>query len=276
MKKIKLADKQEILNKSTEALEEYLKSILVQIDKISFKQLKDFCTPLKEYYRLTGQKILPGTASYDFLVCFFGKYHPNWDEKTHGADVEYFHVEIAEQGNTFCFYLYIGGIREDIGYSQIALKFKKINDIKRACREAIHPLITDFKKKMLESVILRCPITGELLNTTNMAVHHEVFIFDDIVTEWVDINGGEDEVFKYVNQTVGNGTVTKFTDKKLINDFVDYHNKHTKVCVLSERGHKIRHQEIKASQNGNSSLKEYPIDWYTLPLGNNMIFNGLP
>ena len=107
MEKIRLASKQEIVNMSEETLNEYIRSFLKQVEKISFTELKKFCTPLKEYYKQTKQNILPGTASYDFLVYFFSKYHPNWDEKTHGFDVEYFRVECAEQSSTFCFYLYI-------------------------------------------------------------------------------------------------------------------------------------------------------------------------
>lgn len=257
---------QAIINMSDEALEKYIRNSLSQIDNFNLKQLKNICASLKEHYKKNKQKILPGSASYAFLVSFFSKYHPDWDEKTHGSIVEYFRVECAEQAKTYCFYLYINGVREDIGYSQIALKFEKINDIKRACREAIHPFIIDFKKKILESSELRCPITGELLNAKNMVVHHENLLFNDLVTMWVNLHGGKDNVFKSVNKTVGNGTITKFTDEELINDFADYHNKNTKVCVLSEKGHKIRHQEIKNFKKGISFLKEYPINWYTLPI----------
>lgn len=271
MEKIRLASKQEIVNMSEETLNEYIRSFLKQVEKISFTELKKFCTPLKEYYKQTKQNILSGTASYDFLVYFFSKYHPNWDEKTHGFDVEYFRVECAEQSSTFCFYLYINGIREDIGFSGIALKFKKINDITRACREAVRPYITDFKKKILETSVPICPITNVPLTASNIAVHHENLEFDNLVKNWVsNYPGGEDEVFKYVNETVGNGTITKFTDEELVNNFVDYHNKHTKVCVLSVKGHKIRHQEIKNFKKGISVLKKHPINWYILPIINDL------
>lgn len=266
MERIKLADTQELLKMDENALDEYVRDILENVGKISFSKLKDFCSPLKEYYRQNMQDIFPGTSSYDFLVYFFGKYHPEWEKKTHNCNVDFFRVERAQGFDTFCFYLYIDGIREDVGFNKIALRFRKINDIRSACREAVHPYILDLKRKILSTSNLRCPINNSVIDSSNMTIHHESLEFDEIVRDWVEIHGGEVEVFQYINETVGNGTITKFTNEELICDFVEYHNKHTKVCALSKMGHRIRHQEINDFKEGNSPLKCHPIEWYTLPI----------
>lgn len=258
-----LLGEQEIINMSEDALDEYLKKILAHFDDINMTPLKNCCAFLKNRYEKSTQKFLPGTSMYDFLVRFFGKYHKEWDEKTHGYDVDYFCVEPAPQQSSHCFFLYIDGIGEDIGYSTIAKKYNIINDIKKACREAIKPIILDFKKKMSKKSGLKCPITGKELNVNNMTVHHENLEFNDIVEKWVEEHGGANKIIKYVNETVGNGTITQFTDKDLIEDFVDYHNKKTEVCVLSKEGHSIRHKELK---NRNASPNDHSIVWYKLPI----------
>lgn len=268
MAKITLANNQEVLNMSEKALNDYIvESVLARINKIPFSILKHFCSPLKEYYRISKKYILPGTAVFNFLVYFFSKYHPQWDEKTYGFDLEYFYVTKPQKDKnhphaTYGFYIYGNGRSEDIGYAKLTLTSRKMVDIKAACRDAISSFIKIFKAKMLEAPSLTCPITHEPINASNCCVHHEELEFKDIVEKWLPTQGGEDEVFKYINETVGNGTVTKFTDDRIIQDFIDFHNKHTKICVLSKNGHKIRHQELKDFKDG--PLPEHHIDWHTL------------
>jgi hypothetical protein len=106
-----------------------------------------------------------------------------------------------------------------------------------ACRVSVEPYTIDFKNKFfsqLQSKIGRCPITGKTLTFTSSHVDHIApNTFQNIVSRFiaelkinvsqVKINGkGEDGIFQ-----------DTFDDKELEKTWVEYHNAHAKLQIVS-------------------------------------------
>lgn len=177
---------------------------------------------------------------FDFLCNLFKK-HPEYELKTKGQKIVGITVKKADRYNTKCFYI----IREDGSETDISFNScidcdnRKKKDINNACRDAIEPII--FAKRKEVVLPFKCPISGEMINNMNdVHIDHYNLDFKDVVSRWINIEGGVDTVHKYVCNTTDNKTVTCFTDSNIKNSFINFHNKNTHLRAIHKKANLTR------------------------------------
>ena len=168
-----------------------------------------------------------------FLVKYIFPNHPDWKEKE-GVGID--HIEVRPDGYGHkCFYL----IRKDstvtdISYiSSITLPSKK-NQVKAACRTSIRPIIEEVKNRV--ELPYRCPITGDIITSMeDIQIDHYDMEFNDVFELWIkdkDLDWLYEDVMK---SNVDGSTITSFKDESIIKDFIDFHNTHTHLRVVSKK-----------------------------------------
>jgi hypothetical protein len=50
---------------------------------------------------------------------------------------------------------------------------------------------------------------------------------------WI-VNYNFDFIYSKINKTIDNNVITEFTDKSIIEDFIDFHNKNCKLRAVSK------------------------------------------
>lgn len=220
-------------------------------DKLDFSRItyvKNVCIAIKEHYwtnRPAGQmrsQILESGKDYDFLIKAFETYHTEWLERTYGATQIGFFVAIPEKQkleSAKCFHLVLDGtIPED---SAISHNFTKIDkskaDIIKCCREAIRYDKSKLKLKYIKEINGNPISDGE-----NIHIHHNGIRFSEIARKWIEVNGGVEALYPFVNSSVGNGTITKFTSKEVENSFREFHNEFSCLIPLTKEEHKEIHR----------------------------------
>ena len=178
-----------------------------------------------------GQKV-SDTNEFDFLISIF-EGHTEWEEKK-GIGIDYITTKITEYKNR-CFEIHlIDGTYNDISYTH-AIKNRSIrSQIKAACRTAIKHIISDFRKKNVVWGVTICPITKEILTPDNTHIDHYNLTFNDIYEKWIK-NYDEKFLILLLNATDDNSEETKFTDNKIIEDFIQFHNNNTHLRVVSKK-----------------------------------------
>ena len=64
--------------------------------------------------------------------------------------------------------------------------------------------------------------------------------FVDLVHNWVQENGGEEYIFSKINETMDGDESTEFTDPNLNESFIEYHNAHTHLRIITPTENKQR------------------------------------
>ena len=219
------------------------------IDYSKITQLKKLCMVVKNHFWDTRKceqhsDLIVG-APCRFLVKVFEMYHPQWFERVGTNEVVAFVVKIDKEYKTQNFNVVLKDYQLDdtsFSYSKLSKCSREEADVKAACREAVHRIIFKLKKRYCFS---RCPISGLEINLDNAEVHHYAKSMRLLIKEWVDLKGGFSEVVKYVNQTIGGGTITCFNDEVIIQDFIKFHNQNTHLVVLHREGHSMIHKSQK-------------------------------
>lgn len=217
------------------------------VDFTKLESLKQICRAIKDYFWKNrkdkdSSEMIVGEP-YFFLIKVFEMYHTEWHQRIGDHRVIGFQVKKAKLQTTVCFHFVLENFEfEDsaISYSKLSKKLRVEADVKVACRTAIDKLKSEFKIKHCNG---RCPVSNLELTLDNSVVHHYDKPMNVIIDEWVALNGGFQKVYKHVNPTIGGGTKTFFTDNKMIEDFINYHNAHTHMIVLHKQGHNMIHNK---------------------------------
>lgn len=174
-------------------------------------------------HSITGQE-------YEFVLSVLQKHH-DWDEKSKGQQCRI--VTRRAMYGTKCFWLLReDGTSTDISYIQaLAGKPTPRQDVIRACRTAVQPVISAFRAKVREGVD-RCPFTDEILFAGNIHIDHYNLKFSELVNFWIDHYSVE-YLASYVNESKDGDMTCYFTDERLISEFVRYHNANTNLRAVS-------------------------------------------
>ena len=168
-----------------------------------------------------------------FLMKYIFPYHPEWKDKE-GVGID--HIEVRPDGYGHkCFYL----IRKDstvtdISYLTSITPPSKKEQVRTACRTAIRPTIKDIKNSV--KLPYRCPITGDIITSMeDIQIDHYDREFNDVFELWIkdkDLDWLYEDVMK---SNVDGSTITSFKDESIIKDFIEFHNTHTHLRVVSKK-----------------------------------------
>lgn len=108
-----------------------------------------------------------------------------------------------------------------------------------ACRVAISPYIKEFKENFFDQLPGKksiCPFTGELISLTNSHVDHKApLTFQKIVNLFLDEYKIDPKKIK-INGKGEDGIVqSTFSDKKLEQKWIEYHNKVAQLQIVSRK-----------------------------------------
>ena len=122
----------------------------------------------------------------------------------------------------------------DISYLTSITPPSKKNQVKAACRTSIRPIIKDIKNSV--KLPYRCPITGDIITTMDdIHIDHYDMEFNDVFELWIkdkDLDWLYEDVMK---SNVDGSTITSFKDESIIKDFIEFHNTHTHLRVVSKK-----------------------------------------
>lgn len=197
---------------------------------------------------LNSHKVGEFTTEEETLIisAFFRAFHPDWYDKTLGMKVIKYSIEpeTTYRRNGRCFFLIReDGEKEDIGYGKLSAKLQdvgkiKFNNIASACRYAIEePCIKPKRdavvKALNEGVEVKSNLSGKNITfKTGFQIDHYNENFETLVQKWIDLKG-IDYLFSKINMGEHNSTITRFIDDKINEEFVDFHNKHTHLRVVT-------------------------------------------
>ena len=124
------------------------------------------------------------------------------------------------------------GTITDISYINCIWPRKKIDEISDACRRAVEDIVTKYKFKHVYPTI--SDLSGQIITGPDEAeVDHYEMDFVDLVNNWVCLNGGEEYIYSKINETEDGSEITEFTDSELTDSFIQYHNSHSHLRILT-------------------------------------------
>ena len=170
------------------------------------------------------------TEYYDFLISIFEN-HSEWIQKK-GCGIKNILVKQTKYNNK-CFYLErLDGSLTDISYLHSINKNNKLDNIKKACRSAINPIILEFRNK-LDYTNLYCEFTKQKLTKENTHIDHYNLTFNELFRHWLK-NKNIKQLILNINKTTDNNLDTFFTNQNIINNFIRYHNANTHLRAVSK------------------------------------------
>lgn len=210
-----------------------------------------FTSDKKELRRiLNSHKIGECTTEEEtaFISVFFRLYHPDWYNKTQGLMqvVTYkIKAETDHQAVGRCFWLILeNGVEDDIGFNKLNAhpadkeQYMRQN-IAAACRTAVkQPSIKPFRDSILKKFKEDLPVYSDLsgkpiLDKGDFHIDHYELTFEDLVEKWIEIKGME-YLYQKINMNDHMSTITKFVDENLVEEFVQYHDQHTHLRVVTK------------------------------------------
>ncbi|WP_308241684.1 DUF3223 domain-containing protein [Prevotella sp.] len=124
------------------------------------------------------------------------------------------------------------GTKTDISYINCIWPRKKIDEISYACRRAVEDIVTKYKFNHVYPTI--SDLSGQIIASSDEAeVDHYDMDFVDLVNNWVYLNGGEEYIYSKINETEDGSEITEFTDSELTDSFIQYHNSHSHLRILT-------------------------------------------
>lgn len=169
----------------------------------------------------------------DFLMALFEN-HPEWGIKE-GVGVDTIGIASGQYGTRHFVIRRVDGTSADISFIQcINEKTTKVSDIKVACRTAIRPTIDAYRLVNFISGTTKCAITSEVLFDNTTHIDHYDLTFHELFGLWI-IGKNIDELFKKLNdRTIDHETRIYFMDEVVNDDFIEFHNQHTHLRVVSK------------------------------------------
>ena len=154
-------------------------------------------------------------------------------------------AETDHQAVGRCFWLILeNGVEDDIGFNRLNAhpadkeQYMRQN-IAAACRTAVkQPSIKPFRDSILKKVKEDLPVYSDLsgkpiLDKEDFHIDYYELTFEDLVEKWIEIKGME-YLYQKINMNDHMSTITKFVDKNLVEEFVQYHDQHTHLRVVTK------------------------------------------
>lgn len=175
-------------------------------------------------------------TDFDFLISAFKK-AKYYEFKTQGQEIIKIQRIPSQNHGTSCFRIYrTDKSYTDISYTKIFKKNSNLDDILAALRQAIDPIISEFRKSFIPF-----EHEGTLIEAVEKVdVDHYNLPFNVLASIWIENHGGVEELIKKVNQTDDNSTFTYFTDENLVYDFIQYHHNNTRLRFLPKEINRAR------------------------------------
>lgn len=170
-------------------------------------------------------------ADLDFVLEAF-KTAPYYEEKTKGQQIVKVVKRKSGSYGTSCFFIYReDGTSTDISFTKMFREDPQKDDVIKALRQAIDPIISNFRKGFKPGVY-----EGEWLeDVSQVDVDHYEKTFNELAWEWIRNNGGIELLIKKVNKTEDGSTITCFIDETLNESFREFHEMHTHLRFVPQK-----------------------------------------
>ena len=186
----------------------------------------------KEYFKKVLNGIIPldNEAKENFKKLI--KRHPDYELKK-GAGIKDIYIGKTQYNNN-CFHIWrTDNTHTDISYLACLTKQSDLSKIKKACRNAIRPIIKQEQSKVNYGVDT-CQFTGEVLTRENTHIDHYNLKFAGVFNMWIMNKEVKVLMKKLNNDSLDLETRIYFTCKQTIEDFVDFHNSNTHLRAISK------------------------------------------
>jgi hypothetical protein len=213
------------------------------------------CRNILHYCKI-GKYVRP--EDFNFLIEIFQN-HDEWIEKR-GVGISNISTILTGYKNK-CFVLHrTDGTTTDISYVASIKNISKLDNIKKACRNAIYPIIQDFKKNVKYGID-RCSISGDILTPENTHIDHYDLTFNEMFVEWLT-NYNIEILYNMINKTKDNSTQTIFNNSTVERDFIEFHNNNTKLRAITKISNL---STVKINKNKYTTMKKsYPKPFSTV------------
>lgn len=192
---------------------------------------KEKCKEILNNYR--DFEFVTQKEDMDFLLKTFPSAY-YYEKKVKGQNIIKIQRKRTKKYHTPCFYIYReDGSSTDFSYTKMFNeKNAKRNDVIGALRNAIdQPVISPFRKTFTpfyyDGVLYK--------DVAEVEVDHYDMPFKDLANNFIKENGGVDSLYSFVNEPEDNSTETYFTNREIIDKFIDYHNAHTHLRFLPRK-----------------------------------------
>lgn len=206
------------------------------------KSLKERCKKILNSYK-NGDRL--NRIDEEFMIDFFIQLAKS--NKLKGQNIVEIYVRKSAYFRNQQFWIKRqDGTVTDISYLSCIDPRKPIEEISDACRRAVESIITEYKFKHVY------PTTSDLsgqsiLCPDDAEVDHYDMDFVELVSNWVSLNGGEEKVHSKINETEDGSEITEFTDRSLVESFIQYHNSHTHLRLITiEENRKRKKKKLKS------------------------------
>ena len=206
------------------------------------KSLKEKCKEILNSYK-DGVRL--NLFDEEFMIDFFTQLAKS--NKLKGLKIVEVYVRKSKKFPNLQFWIKReDGTETDISYLNCISPRKKIDEISDACRRAVESIITEYKFKHVY------PTTSDLsgqsiLCPDDAEVDHYDMDFVELVSNWVSLNGGEEKVHSKINETEDGSEKTEFTDRALVESFIQYQNSHTHLRLITvEENRKRKKKKLKS------------------------------
>lgn len=169
----------------------------------------------------------------NFLLLVFQN-HKDWLQKTKGQKIIKIEIRPSMGYGNKCFYIVReDGTSIDISYIAAIEGRSKSKDIQCACRTAEKARVIAFKKMV--TYPFNCPIDGTLVTCDSEChIDHYDSDFQDVVNDWVKLNGGIDKVFRQIAEGDECDCITAFKPESgLSESFAEYSKSHSHLRAIS-------------------------------------------
>ena len=215
------------------------------------KSLEEKCKKILNSYK-SGDRL--NLFDEEFMISFFMQLAKSY--KLKGQNIVAIYVRKSAHFPNQQFWIKReDGTETDISYLSCINPPKPIDEIKAACRRAVESIIKEYKFKHvypttsdLSGQSIQCPDDAE--------VDHYDMDFVELVRNWVSLNGGEEKVHSKINETEDGSEKTEFTDRALVESFIQYHNSNTHLRLITvEENRKRKKKRQNKPKLSNKKVK---------------------
>lgn len=215
------------------------------------KSLEEKCKKILNSYK-SGDRL--NLFDEEFMISFFMQLAKSY--KLKGQNIVAIYVRKSAHFPNQQFWIKReDGTETDISYLSCINPTKPIDEIMAACRRAVESIIKEYKFKHvypttsdLSGQSIQCPDDAE--------VDHYDMDFVELVRNWVSLNGGEEKVHSKINETEDGSEKTEFTDRALVESFIQYHNSNTHLRLITvEENRKRKKKRQNKPKLSNKKVK---------------------
>ncbi len=167
-----------------------------------------------------------------FLIENVFNRHPNWVHKR-GVGIKHIEVRNNKYNQKSFYIVRTDGSETDISFVKSITYPNKISRIMRACRTSVLPEILKIRNNIKLPFV--CPITGETINDKHLIhIDHYDLTFEDLFYKWLDGKNIDELYEKTLKSKEDNNIEPYFDDDEINKDFLEFHNNHTHLRVVSK------------------------------------------